>query len=154
MGRKLLIIGAGSYALVAHEIACAMGDFDQIDFVDYTKETAPTGAPVVGKIADLYDLSETYTDGIVATGNPDVRLCLLDQIKRETSLNIGTLVSPRAYVAPSATLAEGTIVEPLAVIHAKCCIERGCLISAGAVVNQESVCHEGVHVDYNATIHS
>ena len=69
MGRKLLIIGAGSYALVAHEIACAMGDFDQIDFVDYTKETAPTGAPVVEKIADLYDLSETYTDGIVAIGN-------------------------------------------------------------------------------------
>lgn len=97
-------------------------------------------------------LAEKYTDGIVAIGNPDVGLRLLDQMKKETSLQIQSLISPRAYVAPSETIAEGTVVEPLAVIHTKCCIGRGCLVSAGAVVSHESICHEGVYMDCTATI--
>ena len=152
MDRKLLIAGAGTYALVAYEIACDMGVFCRIDFVDDTKLLAPTGEPVVGKTADLSTLAKEYTDGIVAIGNPDVRLKLLDRMRSEATLKVASLISPKAYVAPSAVIGEGTVEEPFAVIHTKCCIERGCLISAGAVVGHESVCGEAVHVDCNATV--
>lgn len=152
MGRSLLIIGAGTYALLAYEIACDVGGFEKIGFADDQKSKAPTGDEIAGKISELCSLSDFYTDTIVAIGNPDVRIQLLDRIERETRLHITTLISPRAYVASSAKIAEGSIIEPCAVVHTRCNIERGCLISAGAVVNHESVLEEGAHVDCNATV--
>ena len=148
----MLIVGAGTYAHLVYEIACETGRFQKICFVDDQKTEAPTGERVVGRIHDLPSLSEIYTDVIVAVGNPDIRLQLLDQIKSIGNLHIETLISPRAYVAPSAVIAEGSIVEPFAVIHTRCVVKRGCLISAGAVVNHESICEEAVHIDCNATV--
>ncbi len=152
MSKKLLIIGAGIYAQVAYEIACEMNCFEQIDFVDDQKTQTITGCSVVGNTDDLPCLSKDYTHGVVAIGNPVVRLQLLTKLKEQTDLHIATLISPRAYVAPSATVLEGGIIEPTAVVNSLCRIERGCLISAGAVVNHSAVCGEGVHVDCNATI--
>ena len=152
MSKKLLIVGAGTYALLAYEIACDVNLFDKIDFVDDYKSESPTGNMVVGKIEDLCSLSEHYTDIIVAIGNPEVRLNLLERIKRETQLNIATLISSKAYISPSAEISEGVIVEPFAVVHTSCVIKRGCFISAGAVINHESTCEECVHVDCNATV--
>lgn len=40
----------------------------------------------------------------------------------------------------------------MAVIHTECLISKGCIVSAGAVINHGSICHEGVHIDCNATV--
>ena len=150
--RRLLIAGAGTYALVAYEIAVETGAFETIDFVDDQKTLAPTGERIAGTTKEIRKLEKDYSDIIVALGNPEVRLSMLERIEKETGLTICTLVSPRAYVAPSARMECGVIVEPMAVIHASCQIGRGALISAGAVINHESICKDGVHVDCNATV--
>ena len=149
--RSLLIVGASTYAHVAYEIACDMGCYHRIDFVDDAKAVAPNGVPVVGTLADVPTL-QTYTDVIVAIGNPDVRLALLHTLRTTARLRIATLISPRAYVAPSAQIGEGVIVEPMAVVHTKVKLAEGCFVSAGAVINHEGICSEGVHVDCNATV--
>lgn len=152
MERKLIIIGAGTYGVVVHEIASDMGCFEKIDFVDDNRIKTPTGKDIVGKINDLKLMQEEYTDAIVAIGNPNMRLELLDLIKKNTFMNIATIISPKAYVSNSAVIHEGVVVEPYAVIQALCQINRGCFISAGAVVNHESYCGEGVHLDCNSTV--
>lgn len=150
--RSLLIVGAGTYALLAYEIASDMKVFEKISFIDDTKTQSPIGDDIVGRIEDLHSVSNNYTDIIVAIGNPEVRLNLLERIKKETRLNIAALISPKAYIAPSAEISEGVVVEPFAVVHTACVIKRGCFISAGAVINHESICEECVHVDCNATV--
>ena len=152
MGKKLLIIGASTYAVVASEIAADMNCFEKIDFIDDQKTETPTGIPVVGTSQNLAALSEVYDCVCVAIGNSRVRLSLLEKLRTETGYEIVSLVSPRAYVAPSAQVMPGCIIEPMAVVHAQCVLETGCLISAGAVVNHASRCCEGVHVDCNATV--
>ena len=152
MNRNLLIVGAGTYAMVASEIATDMGCFEKIDFVDDSRKTTPGGYEVVGTTQQLNMLSSLYSNIVVAIGNPAVRLSLLDKIKKELSYNIVALISPRAYVSPFARIMGGCIIEPMAVVHTSCIIEEGCIISAGAVVNHASVCCEGVHVDCNATV--
>ena len=84
--------------------------------------------------------------------NPEVRLPLLNRIKEETPYRIVSLVSPKAYVSPSAQIMTGCIIEPMAVVHTSCVICPGCIISAGAVVNHATTCCDGVHVDCNATV--
>ena len=152
MNGNLLIVGAGSYALVAAEVAANMGCFEKIAFVDDAAKALKNGAPVVGTTRDLERLEREYSYVIVAIGNPKVRLSFLEKIQKETTYQIPSLVSPRAYIAPSAKVMRGCIIEPMAVIHSGSVLEEGCIISAGAVVNHESTCCRGVHVDCNGTV--
>lgn len=152
MKKKLLIIGAGVYGLVAKEIAESMGCFEKIDFLDDNAMETPNGIPVLGSCKDLASYSNMYSAAVVAIGNPDVRLSLLQRIEEESLMQIATLVSPLAYVSPTAQISKGSIVEPMAVIHTGCIIGKGCIISAGAVVNHVSICGDGVHVDCNAVV--
>lgn len=152
MNRNLLIVGAGAYADVASEIAHDMNCFDKIDFVDDSKKTTPCGCAVVGTMNELRELCANYTDIVVAIGNPKVRLSFLDTIKSTTSLNVVSLISPRAYISRSARIMGGCIVEPMAVVHSDSVLEEGCIVSAGAVVSHTSKCGRGVHVDCNATV--
>lgn len=152
MNKNLLIIGGGIYAVLASEIAADMGCFKKIDFVDDEKKTTSNGMEVVGKIQDIERLAAEYSNIIVAIGNPDVRLSLLNWIKEETQYRIVSLISPKAYISPSAQIMDGCVIEPMAVIHTNCVIGFGCIISAGAVVNHAAMCCAGVHVDCNATV--
>lgn len=152
MNKNLLIIGAGTYGIVASEIAADMGCFEKIDFVDDERKTTPNGIEVISTTRDIDELAVEYSNIIVAIGNPEVRLSLLNRIKEETPYRIVSLVSPKAYVSPSAQIMSGCIVEPMAVVHTSCVICPGCIISAGAVVNHATMCCDGVHVDCNATV--
>lgn len=152
MNRSLLIVGASTYGVVASEIAADMGCFEKISFVDDTRMTTPNGIEVIGAVKDISELSNQYSDIIVAIGNPKIRLSLLDKIQKETQYRIASLVSPKSYISPSAKIMSGCIIEPMAVVQAGSVICSGCIISAGAVVNHESMCCDGVHVDCNATV--
>ena len=152
MTENLLIIGAGTYGVLASEIASDMGCFEKIAFLDDNAKTTPNGIEVIGTTRDMNVLAVEYRNIIVAIGNTDVRLSMLSRIKEETPYHVVSLVSPKAYISPSAQIGEGCIVEPMAVVHTGCVIETGCIISAGAVINHASKCGEGVHVDCNATV--
>lgn len=62
------------------------------------------------------------------------------------------MVSPKAYVSPSAQIMTGCIIEPMAVIQSMSHLAIGCFVSSGAVVNYASMCCDGVHVEANSTI--
>lgn len=152
MENNLLIVGAGIYALVAMEIARSLGSFDKIDFIDDNATRTLDGMAVIGTTSDILKLSKEYQSCIVAIGNPDVRLSLIKIIENETNCKIISLISPRAYIAPSAKIAKGCVIEPMAVVHSLCKLGIGCLVSAGAVVNHASVLCNGCHADCNSTV--
>lgn len=152
MKENLLIVGAGSYALVAAEIAEDMGSFDKIAFVDDHIKTLRNGTPVVGTTQDIDRLAGAYSHIIVAIGNPEVRLSILEKVKNMTTYKIPSLISTKAYVSPTAKVMNGCIIEPMAVVHTSCVLEEGCIISAGAVINHESTCCRGAHIDCNGTV--
>jgi len=152
MNNNLLIIGAGMYGVVAKEIAQSMKCFDTISFIDDRSRVASDGVEVIGTTSELATLIDSYHNIAVAIGTPEARLGLLQRLEKDFPGSIVTLISPMAYVAPSAQIGKGCIIEPMAVVHTACTLGIGCLISAGAVVNHASVCCDGVHVDCNATV--
>lgn len=152
MNKNLLIIGAGIYGVLAKEVAESMGFFHEIGFVDDGAIQTFNGLPVIGTTKDLRALSGVYGYAVVAIGNPSVRQRLIWTIEEETSLQLVSLISPKAYVAPSARLGGGCILEPMSVVHTDCVLGKGCLICAGAVVNHASLCGDCVQVDCNATV--
>lgn len=152
MKRKLLIVGAGNYGMVAKEVAQSMCCFDRIDFIDSKKKRTIDGTSVIGTLDDMPSFSMEYTDVVVAIGDASVRKAILEQIKNEKLLHLATLISPRAYVSATAQIGDGCIIEPMAVVHVGAVLGTGCLICAGAVVNHGSICGDIVQLDCNATI--
>ena len=107
---------------------------------------------MIGKIRDIAAISADYDRAFVAIGNTETRLALIRKIEQETGMQVCTLVSPHAYVSPSARICKGSIVEPMAVVSSGSTVSVGCIVSAGAVVNHAALLCSGVHVDCNATV--
>lgn len=134
---ELLIIGAGQYGMVAKEIAEELGY--HVSFLDDNSEFA------IGKTSEV---NRFRGDVVVAIGNPDIKNRFISQ----SYDRVVSLISPRAYISPSAIIGKGCIVEPMAVVNTGSILNDGCFISAGAVVNHGCVLEDFCHIDCNATV--
>ena len=152
MNKNLLIVGAGCYGLVAKETAESMGCFKEICFLDDTIKEMPDGSKVLGKVDDFEDFVTDYSYIFVAIADPEIKLNLLKEIKETTPYTIATLISPKAYISPTAQVMQGTLIEAMATINTGAVISVGCIIGAGSVVNHCSLCCDGVHLECNAVV--
>lgn len=140
MERKLLILGAGQYGMVAKEIAEAMGVFQKFSFLDDNSTKA------IGRITDYEKYIEEYDEAIVAIGNTEKRMELIEKLERAGYI-ISVLRHPQAYISPSAVIGKGCFIEPMAVIHTDVIIGTGCIISAGTIVNHNAIVNDGCHIN-------
>lgn len=145
VNRNLLILGAGQYGQVAKEVAESMGCFEKIAFLDDDNDVA------IGKISDYEKFVADYSYAIVAIGNADVRLGLIQKLE-EACYRVAILVSPKAYISPSAQLMKGTIVEPMAVVNANSSVCVGVLVCAGAIINHNSFVGDGCQLDCGSVV--
>lgn len=142
---KLLILGAGQYAMVVREIAQALNCFERIDFLDDRSPLA------LGKLEEAACFFPEYTHAIVAMGNPQIRKTWTEQVQK-AGFTVPTLIHPQAYVSVSAVLAPGTVVEPMAVVQTGAQVGNGCLLCAGSVVNHNACVGDFCQIDCNAVI--
>ena len=147
MKENLLILGAGQFGLMVKEIAEHTGLFAKIDFLDDNNPIA------IGGLADYEMFLGDYQCAVVAIGNPHIRFSWLEKLEA-AGFRIATLVSPAAYVSPTAVIGRGTIVEPMAVLQANSTVLRGCIVSSGAVIRHDAYLEELCHVDCNAVVMS
>ena len=145
--KKLLILGAGQYGMVAKEIAEAAGDYGQIDFLDDKNPIA------VGKMNEYEKFQNDYDAAIAAIGNPEMRMELLEKLQK-SGFEIPVLIHPGAYVSRSAVVMYGSFIEPMAVIHTDVHIGIGCIISAGTIVNHNSKIGSGCHLNCGTVVAS
>lgn len=152
MNKNLLIIGAGCCGLAAKETAEAMGCFEKISFLDDHIKEMPDGSDISGTVKEFANFATEYSNVFVAIANPEIKLNLLKKIKETTPYKLATLISPKAYISPTAQIMQGSLVEAMAVVNTGSIIAIGCIIGAGSVVNHCSMCCEGVHLECNAIV--
>jgi len=138
--KKLLILGAGQYGMVAKEIAESMENYDSIDFLDDNNPQA------IGKLNEYEKFSSEYDYAVVAIGNAALRLELIDKLGR-SGFEIPVLIHPKAYAALSAVIGKGCFIEPMTVIHTDVKLGAGCIISAGTIINHNAVVGDGCHLN-------
>lgn len=142
---NLLIIGAGQYGKLVYELAAQSKRFVKIDFLDDHAGAA------IGAIADAEKFLPSYSYAVVAVGNAEFRLMMLEKLNRAGFKTV-TLIAPNAYVSPSAKLGPGCIIEPCAVVQTNATLGVGCIVSAGAVVNHDACVGDGCHINCNAIV--
>lgn len=147
---NMIILGAGKYGQVARETAEVLGY--SVIYLD-DKEPDRTDADpslVKGKLKDWQKFEGPF---FVAIGDMEVRMRLVEQLLA-AGKNLATLIHPRAYVSPSASIGAGSIVEPMAMVNTGVKIGKAVYICAGAVVNHNAVIGDGCQVDANTTVPS
>jgi UDP-3-O-[3-hydroxymyristoyl] glucosamine N-acyltransferase len=132
---------------MTQEIAEDVEMFGKIDFLDDVSELA------VGKLSDYERFVDEYPSAVVAVGAPVFRAEWLARLERAGFL-LAPIVSPYAYVAPSARLEPGVIVEPSATIQSRASVGRGTIVSSGAVLRHDATVGECCHCDCNSVVAS
>ena len=140
---NLLILGAGGYGRLVRELA--RDAFSTVAFLDDASGAA------IGPLSAYRDFKDRYPNAFVAIGNNELRMKWIANLEA-AGFRLPSIVSPRAYVAPSAVIGEACCIEPTAVVHTAATVGKGCLVSAGAVVNHDARILPGCHVDCNAVI--
>ena len=141
---NLLILGAGQFGMMVREIAESTKKYSKIDFLDDANPIA------VGKLQNVMSFVGKYEYAIVAIGNPGIRQMYTDKVRE--NFKIATLISPNAYVSPSAVIGKGSIIEPMAVIQTSAILGDGCIVSSGAITRHNATVGSYCHLDCNSVV--
>lgn len=149
MGKKLLILGAGSYGRVAYEVAMSTEKYELVSFLD--DDISKNG--VVGQLCEYETYAKDYECAFIAIGNPGLRKEWFCKLK-DAGYVMESLIHPMAYISQSAKISEGCIVEAYAVINTNAHLLNGVIVSAGAVINHDAQVGEFCHIDCNSVVAS
>lgn len=119
--KKYILIGNGGWAKVVAELI----HIQQGEIVE-----------TYNSHLDYHPHQHPEAEAVIAIGNNEIRKMVATLLQHP----MATLVHPRAYVSPSATIHPGTIILANAVIQAE------------AVIGQGSIIHSLVTIDHEATI--
>ena len=108
--KKLMILGAGGYGKTIADLARQLGVFQKIAFLDDSKAGTPG---VLGTCEDFLQFADGDTAFYPAFGNNAIRMAWLERFQ-DMGILVPTLVHPRAYVSPTATLYAGVTEEEFA----------------------------------------
>lgn len=146
MNRNLLILCDSAYGTVAKEIVLSMGCFEKVDVLNQYFGVPETEGEYheisVGKLEDYEKFAGAYSYAVAAFEDSHTRLAWSDKLI-EAGFAIISLISPKAYVSPSAQINQGCIIEPLAGVNSNASVGACCIIKMGALINHNSVVAEG-----------
>ena len=144
--KKLLILGAGGYGRTVADVAAQLG-YDHIRFLDDSR----TGPDILGTCAEYEKFLDRNTELYPAFGHNWNRMKWLN-LFMEKGVSVPTLVHPRAYVSPTATIGAGSVVLPMAVVNTGVTVQEGCIINIGALIDHDSVIEAGCHLAPGAIV--
>jgi sugar O-acyltransferase (sialic acid O-acetyltransferase NeuD family) len=147
----LAIIGAGGHGLVVAEAAELLGDWSDIHFFDDASGVIHQAEtwPVIGRVSLLLEqlkLGSTHPlNVLVAVGHNATRAAITASLAQHGA-SFATVVHPRAYVSPSASIGAGSVVMAGAIVNSRSQLGEGCIVNVGAVVDHDVKVDAFVHL--------
>ena len=156
--KKLFILGTSGHAKVILDIAKAMDVYDEISFLDPSKEkgTIINGVPVEGSEDDLDSIVNGDCSNIqvaIGIGDNSIRNKVYEKLNQKfPQLKYTVLIHPSAVVSDSAIIGDGTVVMPCAVINANSKIGRFSIINTKASVDHDCLIGDFVTIAPGSTL--
>lgn len=152
MKSPLVIVGGGGHAKVIIDMLRAADDFEPIGYT----ATEP-GPPLAGDVRFLGTdeclaaLKDTVPHAFVAIGYNAIRWAIAQALAAQ-GFDLPALVSPSAFVSPSARIGRGVAIMPGAVVNAEAEIGDFVIVNTGASVDHDCVVGDGAHIAPGATV--
>jgi len=143
----LLIAGAGGHGCVVADTLEMIGCWRVIAFIDdrfpKLKKVGPWS--VVGRFSDAAHLCEKYQNIVVAIGDNNVRIELLERYGKQ-GFKRPVIIHQKAYVSRYAEILDGTVVFAQATIHYGAYVGLGCIVNTASVIEHDCRIEEGTHI--------
>jgi UDP-3-O-[3-hydroxymyristoyl] glucosamine N-acyltransferase len=138
--RTLLIVGAGGHGKAVAEAAVLSGEWQSIVFVDdrWPDLQQCAGWPVVANVAGLAEARSAAHGAIAAVGNNAIRERCVEAI-RDSGAPLVSVIHPRAFVSPTATIGGGTAVMPMAMVGTDAMVGSATIVNAHATVDHDAI---------------
>lgn len=146
----VVIFGAGGHAKVVIE-TCIGALFRPVVCLGHSRWTSLIGVPVEPEDDATNWRSRGVHFAIVAIGNNAVRERVAEKA-RILGFELATVVSPHAWVSPTANLGPGTIVMAGAVIQVEATIGAYGIVNTGASIDHECELGRAVHAAPHSTL--
>ena len=151
---NLLIIGAGGHGKVVAEAAELENKYEKIAFLDDNNEIDKVlGFEVLGKINEYKKFKDNYKYAIVAIGNNELRMNLIEVLIKEGFI-IPKIIHPKSSVSKYSKIDEGTVVLAGATVNTNCCIGKGCILNINSTIDHDTFIGNGVHISSGTIIRS
>lgn len=152
----ILLVGAGGHAKVCIDVIEQEGRFSIGGLVGLPDQVGSRvlNYSVLGTDADLPALLGDFAHAFVTVGQiktPEPRIRCFDLLQQR-GCSLPTIVSPRAFVSPHATLGPGTIVMHGAVVNAAAAVGHNCIINSRSLIEHDSMIADHCHIATAAVI--
>ncbi len=147
---NLILLGAGGHAQACIDVIEQEGKFSIVGLVGLPDEVGTSRGKyqVLASDDDLPNLLSECQLAIVSLGqinSPKNRIRLYERAV-EIGFKLPTIISPRAYISPSATIGAGTIVMHGAIVNANASIASNCIINTRAVIEHDAKVLDNCHI--------
>jgi sugar O-acyltransferase (sialic acid O-acetyltransferase NeuD family) len=151
--KKLIVFGAGGHGKVVAAVAAKAG-FLLAGFADDNDGfhgSTTLGLPVLGGLEWLYGMPpETYAIAL-AVGDNYARMAVAQSLISH-HIEVATICSPSAMIAPSARIGRGSVVMPGVVLNPDAVVGEGAIINTGAIVEHDVAIGHYAHVSPNTVL--
>jgi sugar O-acyltransferase (sialic acid O-acetyltransferase NeuD family) len=153
---SLILIGGGGHCRSCIDVIEQEGRYAIYGILDATvvKGTAILGYPVLGDDKLLDQLIKEGHYFLVTVGqikSATIRIQLFEKLQKSRA-KLATVISPKAYVSRSVSIAGGTIVLHGAIINTGNSVGFNAIINSGALVEHDSRIGNHVHISTGVTI--
>jgi sugar O-acyltransferase (sialic acid O-acetyltransferase NeuD family) len=150
MREKLILIGAGGHARSCVDVIEQEGKFKITGIVGLESELGSqvNGYEVIATDKDLSTLIGKAQFALIALGqisSPDARVSLYQRACK-AGFGLAKVVSPSAYVSPSAQIGEGTIIMHGAIINTGAKVGSNCIINSRALLEHDTQVLDNCHI--------
>jgi sugar O-acyltransferase (sialic acid O-acetyltransferase NeuD family) len=143
---RLAILGASGHGKVIADAALAAG-WQKVDFFDdaWPERTAIGRWAVLGSSAELLANLASYQGVVVGIGHCATRWKKHLEL-REAGGPLVSIVHPRAYVSPFATIGAGSVLFAGASVNVDAALGEACIVNTGASVDHDCLLADAVHI--------
>lgn len=151
---KLILVGGGGHCVSCIDVLKSTNKYDLVGIIDNALElgTFVDGVKVIGTDEDIPHYCNSADEFLITVGQiktSSIRKSLFDKCIQSGG-KPALVISPLAYVAPNARIAQGTIVMHGAIINAGSHIGQNCIINTRALIEHEVFVGENCHVSTGA----
>ena len=156
MRKNLILIGAGGHARSCIDVIEQEGEFKITGLVGLDSELGlqVNGYEVIATDKNLSTLIGKAQFALIALGqisSPETRVSLYQRALK-ARFEIAKVVSPLAYVSPSAQIGKGTIVMHGAIINAGVKVGSNCIINSRALLEHDTQVLDNCHISTGAIL--
>jgi sugar O-acyltransferase (sialic acid O-acetyltransferase NeuD family) len=156
----IILVGGGGHCISCIDVIRLENKFEIIGILDTIDKAGNmlSGIQVVGSDDDIPLLIGKCKNFLITIGqikSSEKRIRIFEMIKTYGG-SLPVIISPKAYVSPTASIDEGSIIMHNALINANSHIGKGCIINTGALIEHESsvgdFCHVSTHSIINGQV--